>query len=113
MEEGDGPAAGCHGRRAAGERGSVAQPAQPWLSRATRVISRCQRQRWWRTCRRKQRQALDLADQLAIHPFEVGDYRSEDAAGHTLENLLIDDFIFTYWVDHAVTGVQITEVIKV
>jgi len=56
---------------------------------------------------------LDLADQLAIHPFEVGDYRSEDAAGHTLENLLIDDFIFTYWVDHAVTGVQITEVIKV
>ena len=63
--------------------------------------------------RRKQRQALDLADQLAIHPFEVGDYRSEDAAGHTLENLLIDDFIFTYWVDHAVTGVQITEVIKV
>jgi hypothetical protein len=63
--------------------------------------------------RRKQRQVLDLADQLAIHPFEVGDYRSEDAAGHTLENLLIDNFIFTYWVDHAVKEVRITEIIKV
>ena len=63
--------------------------------------------------RRKQRQVLELADQLAIHPFEVGDYRSEDAAGHTLENLLIDNFIFTYWVDHAVKEVRITEIIKV
>ena len=63
--------------------------------------------------RRKQRRALDLADQLAMHPFEIGDYRSEDAAGHTLENLLINGFIFTYWVDHTVKEVRITEIVKV
>jgi len=63
--------------------------------------------------RRRQRQALDLADQLALHPFGVGDYRTEDAAGHTLENLLIDGFLFTYWVDHAVREVRITEIVRV
>jgi hypothetical protein len=63
--------------------------------------------------RRKQRRVLDLADQLAIQPFEIGDYRSEDAVGHTVENLLIDGFLFTYWIDHAVREVRITEIIKV
>lgn len=63
--------------------------------------------------RRRQRQVLDLADQLALHPFGVGDSRAEDAAGHTLENLLIDGFIFTYWVDHATKEVRITEIVKV
>lgn len=37
--------------------------------------------------RRKQRRVLDLADQLAMHPFEISDYRTEDAAGHIVENL--------------------------
>jgi hypothetical protein len=63
--------------------------------------------------RRRQRQVLDLAEQLALHPFGVGDYRTDDAASHTLENLLIDGFIFTYWVDHAVKEVRITEITKV
>jgi hypothetical protein len=63
--------------------------------------------------RRRQRQVLDLADQLAMQPFEIGDYRTEDAVGHTVENLLIDGFLFTYWVDHAAKEVRITEIIKV
>jgi len=60
--------------------------------------------------RRKQRRVLDLADQLSEQPFEVGDYRTDDASGHQIENLLIDGYIFSYWVDHAVKEVRITEI---
>jgi hypothetical protein len=63
--------------------------------------------------RRKQRRVLDLADQLAKQPFEIGDFRVEDAVGHAVENLLIDGYLFTYWVDHAVREVRITEIVKV
>jgi len=63
--------------------------------------------------RRKQRRVLDLADQLARQPFEIGDFRTDDAVGHVVENLLIDGFLFTFWVDHAVREVRITEIIKV
>ena len=63
--------------------------------------------------RRKQIAVLDLADQLARHPFRVGDYRMDDASGRTTENLLIDGFLFTYWVDHAAHEVRIVEILKV
>lgn len=63
--------------------------------------------------RRQQRQVLDLADQIARHPFQIGDYRTVDAAGHEVENLLLGEFLFTYWVDHAVKDVRITEITKV
>ena len=56
---------------------------------------------------------LDLADQIALHPFQIGDYQTADAAGHEVDNLLLDDFLFTYWVDHAVKEVRITEITKV
>ena len=37
----------------------------------------------------------------------------EDASGRTTENLLIDGFLFTYWVDHAAREVRIVEIVKV
>ncbi len=63
--------------------------------------------------RRKQIALLDLADQLARHPFGLSDYRMTDAAGRTLENLLLDGFLFTYWTDHATREVRIVEIAKV
>ncbi len=63
--------------------------------------------------RRKQVAVLDLAEQLARHPFRVSDYRMDDASGRTTENLLIDSFLFTYWVDHAAREVRIVEIMKV
>lgn len=61
----------------------------------------------------KQRSVLDLADQLARHPFQVGDYRTTDANGRTIENLLIGDWHFSFWVDHATREVRITEIVRV
>lgn len=63
--------------------------------------------------RRKQRVVLDLAEQIARQPYQIGDYQASDSAGRSLENLLLHGFLFTYWVDHAVREVRITEIIKV
>lgn len=61
----------------------------------------------------RQRVVLDLADQLARHPFRVGDYRTLDAHGRDVESLLIGDYHFTFWVDHAMREVRITEIARV
>ncbi|MFM7750079.1 MAG: hypothetical protein ACKPB0_06655 [Opitutaceae bacterium] len=63
--------------------------------------------------RRQQRRILDLADQLSLQPFRISDYQTSDDAGHEVDNLLLDDYLFTYWVDHAAKEVRITEILKV
>lgn len=63
--------------------------------------------------KRRQRSVLDLADQIARQPFRVGDYQSQDATGRPLENLLVDAYLFTYWVDHAGREVRIIEIVLV
>lgn len=62
--------------------------------------------------RRQQRLVLDLADQIARQPFQVGDYRTKDATGREVENALLDAYVFTYWVDHADREVRITEIVR-
>ncbi|MFM9091309.1 MAG: hypothetical protein ACKOUK_06180 [Verrucomicrobiota bacterium] len=56
---------------------------------------------------------LDLADQIAMHPLQISAYQTTDAAGRLIENLLLDAYLFTYWVDHAAREVRITEIVKV
>ena len=63
--------------------------------------------------KRKQRLILDLADQIARHPFEIGDYPTMDAVGRKIENLLLEGFLFSFWVDHAAREVRISEIVKV
>lgn len=46
--------------------------------------------------KRKQLVVLDIADQLARQPHQSGDYRMNDDAGRTIENTLIDGFLFSY-----------------
>ena len=63
--------------------------------------------------RRQQRLVLDLADQIATHPFQISDYQTTDADDRVIENLLLGAYLFTYWVDHAAREVRITEIVKV
>ena len=63
--------------------------------------------------KRKQRRVLDLADQIARHPFKIGDYAMVDSTGRTVENLLLEGYLFSYWVDHAAREVRISEIIRV
>ncbi len=60
--------------------------------------------------RRRQRKLLDRAHELAADPFLAPDYQSVDADGQTVAHLLVDGFVFTYWVDHAVRRVMITDI---
>ena len=63
--------------------------------------------------KRRQRRVLDLADQIARHPFQIGDSQTVDAEGRTVENLLLNEYLFSYWTDHASREVRISEIIKV
>lgn len=59
--------------------------------------------------RRRQRALLDRVQELARNPFHVSDYSVTDADGHTIEHLLVDEFVIAYWVDHAARQVLIVE----
>jgi hypothetical protein len=43
-----------------------------------------------------QRSVLDLADQIARQPFQIGDYQSMDATGRRIENLRLDGYVFSF-----------------
>lgn len=58
----------------------------------------------------RQRRVVRLARQLAASPFVRSDYAIPDESGQVQEHLLIDDFVFTYWLDHAVRELRITDI---
>jgi hypothetical protein len=60
--------------------------------------------------RRRQRKLLDRAQELARDPFVVPDFIRTDEDGRTISHLLIDDFLFGYWPDHAIKVVMIVEI---
>lgn len=63
--------------------------------------------------KRKQVQVLEIADQISAHPFKIGDFQTQDSVGRDIENLVLAGYQFTYWVDHAVKEVRITEIARV
>lgn len=63
--------------------------------------------------KRKQRVVLDLADQIARHPFQIGDFQTADSAGRTVENVLFEGYLFSFWLDDASREVRISEIIRV
>ncbi len=62
--------------------------------------------------KKKQRRVLDLADQIARQPFQISDYQTVDADGRTIENLKIDGYLFSFWVDHASREVRISDIVR-
>ncbi len=60
--------------------------------------------------KRRQRKVLDRARELTEDPFLVPDFRSTDSSGREISHLMVDDFIFDFWVDHAVKQVVITAI---
>ena len=60
--------------------------------------------------KRRQRQIIDLARQLADHPLVRSDYSLQDESGRNIHHLLIDDYIFAYWLDDSVRELRITDI---
>jgi len=56
------------------------------------------------------RRVMDRAYELARYPFLESDYRLVDANGRTIDHLLVDGVVFSYWVDHPAKLVMITEI---
>ena len=59
---------------------------------------------------RRQREVIALARQLAAHPFVRSDYHLPDDAAREIEHLMIEDYVFAYWLDHAVREVRIVDI---
>ena len=53
---------------------------------------------------------MDRAYELARYPFLESDYRLADTDGRTIEHMLTDGVVFSYWVDHSLRLVMITEI---
>jgi hypothetical protein len=60
--------------------------------------------------KRRRRKLLDRAHALAADPFVVPDFRSVDAAGREVSQIVSDDFIFDFWIDEATRQVIITAI---
>jgi hypothetical protein len=62
--------------------------------------------------KKRQGLVLELADQIARQPSRIGDYRTVDAVGRPVENLRIEGYLFSYWVDHLSREVRISEIVR-
>ncbi len=60
--------------------------------------------------KRRRQRVLALARQLATHPHIRCDYALPDESGRQIEHLMIEDYVFAYWLDHAVREVRITDI---
>ena len=59
---------------------------------------------------RQQRKVAALIRQLAAHPGVRSDYSLRDESGREIEHLMIEDYVFAYWLDHAVREIRIADI---
>ena len=67
----------------------------------------------FRLSKREQQRVAKICRTLAGSPQRLGSYTTSDQTGRSLQNLLMDDWVITYWADHAVKEVRIVEVMRV
>lgn len=62
--------------------------------------------------RPKQRCLVRLLEELQADPFRAGDFREKDAEGRANEVWLVDDWLVTYWSDHAARQIRVVRLEK-
>ena len=60
--------------------------------------------------KRKQQRVVILLFRLAEHPNQPGDYNSRDDSGRHVQHLEVGEFVISYWPDHAVRELRITDI---
>jgi len=50
---------------------------------------------------------------LASDPNRSGDYLTTGEDGRIMQNLLVEDWVVTYWADHAVKELRVAEAVQV
>ena len=53
---------------------------------------------------------MRLLFQLAEHPTQLGDYATREDGGREIQHLTAGDWHFSFWTDHAVRELRITEI---
>jgi len=61
----------------------------------------------------KQKRLYELIFKLASYPKQSGDYSVLDASGREIHYLLVGNFVFSFWADHAVKELRILEIDEV
>ena len=60
--------------------------------------------------KRRQKKVVALVRQLAAHPHVRSDYSLRDESGREIEHLMTEDYVFAYWLDHAVREIRIVDI---
>lgn len=63
--------------------------------------------------RADQRRLAIILDEVKAAPFRAGDYQQKDKTGRMNEVVLFDDWLVTFWSDHAVGETRIVNLQKV
>ena len=58
----------------------------------------------------KQKQVLRLLFQLAELPGQLGDYSTREEGAREIQHLMVGDWHFSFWADHAVRELRVTEI---
>ena len=58
----------------------------------------------------KQKQVLRLLLQLSEHPGQLGDHATREEDGREIQHLMLGDWHFSFWADHAVRELRVTEI---
>ena len=61
----------------------------------------------------QQRRLAAALEGLKLNPLRPGDLQEKDAQGRSNEILLADDWLITYWLDHAVREVRVLRLERV
>lgn len=61
----------------------------------------------------KRKALLSRLDEIKSTPFLRGDFQQRDAHGRLNEVVLLDDWLFIFWTDHATTEVHIVSLEQV
>jgi len=61
----------------------------------------------------RQRRILHALEQLKGDPFRAGDFEELDHGGRANQVLLSDDWLITFWSDHAVGEVRVVRLEQV
>jgi hypothetical protein len=60
--------------------------------------------------RKRQQQLARLLHQLADDPHRLGEYQTTDSTGRPLDNLRLEDCLFTYWADAGAKELRILDI---
>ena len=66
-----------------------------------------------KTVGRNKRRLLALLEGLQGKPFRAGDFQQQDDTGRWNEVVLMENWLVTYWCDHAVREIRVVNLQKV